>query len=723
MNFVHRDARTIFGRPSETDDHLIADPEPDVFFAPHHDPSRSPSGRGWTRAGTAGRASPDADGADGVARGVPMKAVAEFDPGIVGIGHDVTVTRLRDAVWKFVTCQSLDPDADPDFRDLVQFLGGVVAMIGGNPILDEEAVVGVLRKIAGHAGAEWIRQQADRKLRESERLFRTLAELSPDYVARYDLHGKKVYVSPNLRAFLGQGELRPLGRSPTETSPADDGIIEYERALARVLATGRPEEIEFTFRRNQSINHVRFIATRDAAGAIDGAIAYGRDITQVVAQRERIKTLALTDTVTKLANRHALQEVGARLLAQARERGGDLGVLFLDVDGLKDINDTLGHSAGDRLLRSMAERIGQCVGAGELLARVGGDEFAIVAPAAEGQATLERIVRQIRTKLAEPFRIEHRMITASVSMGLAMFPEHADDLDQLMAHADAAMYQAKRKGRGNCETFRHELGNRGRERLDLLDALHAAESGAGLELHFQPVVHLPDGAWIGAEALLRLRRTDDVLLTPDRFIHIAEESGSIIPIGRWAMRRCAEMACRWNQGRREPLKVNVNVSTNQFLYDDIACLTREILQQTGARPEWLAIEVTESLLLEDSARIHDAIHALHEIGVNVFIDDFGTGYSSLGYLNRFEVTGLKIDRQFVDDIDDDSRQYELVNACISLARALRLSVVAEGIERETQVRILSRLGCSVGQGYLFGRPKPVDVFASALAMRDARAAP
>jgi len=179
------------------------------------------------------------------------------------------------------------------------------------------------------------------------------------------------------------------------------------------------------------------------------------------------------------------------------------------------------------------------------------------------------------------------------------------------------------------------------------------------------------------------------------------------------------MACRWNQGRRKPLTVNVNVSTNQFLYDDIASLTREILHQTGARPEWLAIEVTESLLLEDSARIHDAIRALHAMGVNVFIDDFGTGYSSLGYLNRFQVTGLKIDRQFVDDIDGDSRQYELVNACISLARALRLRVVAEGIERETQVHILNQLGCPVGQGYLFGRPQPIDRFAAAMARCDA----
>ena len=650
-------------------------------------------------------------------RDTPCEAVAQVK--LCCHPRDAHVLFPRD---RFLVEQGVQSYVGVPLVDATGRAVGLLAVMDGNPILDEEAVVGVLRKIAGHAGAELIRRHADRRLRESERLFRTLAELSPDYVARYDAHGRKIYVSPNLAAFLEQDELQAIGRSPAETSPGDAGIAEYDGALARVLTTGMPEEIEFTFHRNQSINHVRLIATRDSAGAIDGAIAYGRDITQIVAQRERIKTLALTDTVTKLANRHALQEVGATLLARARERRSDLGVLFLDVDGLKDINDTLGHSAGDHLLRDIAERIRQCVGPADLLARVGGDEFAIVAPAADGRTNMEEIVGRIRAKLAEPFRIEHRMITASVSMGLAMYPEHGDDLEQLMAHADAAMYQAKRKGRGNWETFRHELGSRGRERLDLLDALREAETGAGLELHFQPVVELRDGTWIGAEALLRLRRPDDGLLTPDRFMDIAEESGSIIPIGRWVMRRGAEMACRWNQGRRTPLTVNVNVSTNQFLYDDIASLTREILQQTGARPEWLAIEVTESLLLEDSARIHDAIRALHAIGVNVFIDDFGTGYSSLGYLNRFQVTGLKIDRQFVDDIDGDSRQYELVNACISLARALRLRVVAEGIERETQVHILNQLGCPVGQGYLFGRPQPVDRFAAAIAARDVRGA-
>jgi predicted signal transduction protein with EAL and GGDEF domain len=362
------------------------------------------------------------------------------------------------------------------------------------------------------------------------------------------------------------------------------------------------------------------------------------------------------------------------------------------------------------LLRELAERVAGCTRGYDLLARLGGDEFAIVASNLDDDLDMAVIADKISRALAEPMQLGGRRVVVSASMGIALYPADGERLEELLAHADMAMYQAKRAGRNRYEFYRAEFSARARDRVALEQALRDAQDGAGLALHYQPLVTVDDGKVVGAEALLRWHHPELGLLYPDRFIGLAEDTGLIVPMGRWVIHQAARQARLWNQGRALPLKVAVNVSTTQFLQDDLVAVVREALQQTGCQPDWLSIEVTESLLLEDNERIQRIFHELGTLGLQIAIDDFGTGYSALNYLSRFDVTILKIDRQFVRDIGADSRQAELVKAFVAIAQALGLGVVAEGVETAEQASFLRANGCSQAQGYLYGKPMAAEHF-------------
>lgn len=459
------------------------------------------------------------------------------------------------------------------------------------------------------------------------------------------------------------------------------------------------------------VHQIRIVPERDESGAVCSVLGIGRDITEKIEQLEFIESLVRTDPLTRLANRQALYERAPAMFAAAGRHSDQIGIMLLDLDHFKSINDAMGHSAGDGLLCEIAQRLTACMRANDLLVRLGGDEFVIVAPDIADAEVLGGIAAKLHRALAQPLRLAQREVHVTASIGVAVFPTDGAGLEELLAHADSAMYHAKRSGRGRTEYYRRELSEAVERRLLLEASMHEACQGTGLELHYQPQVSLRNqDVLVGAEALLRWRHPSLGMLYPDAFIALAEETGMIVPIGHWVLRTAAQAAVQWNRGRDHPLCIAVNVSTRQFLADDLPALVRSVLQETGCDSRWLSVEITESALLEDSTLVQQALEALRTLGVRVALDDFGTGYSALNYLTRFHVDCLKIDRSFVQGIGRSEREAELAKAFIAMADALNLDLVAEGVETDAQVAFLLANGCQHGQGYRFGRPVPAAQF-------------
>lgn len=591
---------------------------------------------------------------------------------------------------------------------------GLIAVMDGKPFADAESITDVLRLVAARASAELIRERSDHLLRAREREFRTLVEQSPDYIVRYNRQSERVYINPRLQQLAG--EQLPLGAIPAQGSTIIDNA-HYQRMIEGVLATGEPQCAELRLLlpdgRDDLWFDVRVCPELDDTGHVQSVFAIGRDVTESVQLREKIHTQAFTDPLTRLANRQAFYERAPALIAEAKRRGSRLGIMILDVDRFKEVNDSMGHSAGDQLLCDVSQRLGRCVRSSDLLVRLGGDEFAIVTSGVDESFDLAVVATRICNTLAPPLPIGDRPVFVTASIGIAVFPEDGSNLEQLLSHADVAMYHAKRSGRNRFEFHRPEFTAQAQRRLALKEALRETQHGAGLELHYQPTVRLADGALVGAEALLRWHHPELGLIAPDDFIPIAEDTGLIVPIGRWVLQVAAETAARWNRGRRTPLRLAVNVSTKQFVHDDLLGTIRDTLDRTGCSPDWLEIEVTESLLLEDDEQVRQTLHALTGLGVSIAIDDFGTGYSALSYLTKFDVNCLKIDRQFVRDIEHDQRQRELLKAFIAIAKALDMAVVGEGVETAAQAHFLLTQDCHLAQGYLFSAPLPAECFEDA----------
>ena len=544
-------------------------------------------------------------------------------------------------------------------------------------------------------------------LAQKEREFRTLAENAIDHIVRWDQDARVVYANPVMRHAFEDASGEGLGARPGEIDPVFEPI---EQTVRRVLREGRPELREFRFERRgvQLVHEIRYVPELDEQGRVVSVLGIGRDITDKIEQLHRIEALVRTDSLTGLANRQALFERVPGLVAMAQRHGHTLGLMMLDVDHFKSVNDGLGHGAGDQLLCEIARRLAGCLRAGDLLARLGGDEFVVVVNALDDVRALGAVAGKLQQALGQPLTLGARELHLSASIGVAVFPNDGDALEPLLSCADQAMYHAKRSGRARTEYYRRELGEAIARRLLIESALREARHGDGLDLRLQPQVCMREGGrMLGAEALLRWRHPRLGEAMPDSFIGPAEETGLIVPIGRWVLQTAAAAAVRCNRGlapAEAPLVIAVNVSTRQFVDDDLPATVRHVLTQTGCNPAWLALEITESALADDGAAVRGALAALRELGLRIALDDFGTGYSSLSYLSRFPVDCLKIDKSFVHAIGHGARGGELVKAFIAMAQALGLSLVAEGVETDEQARFLVEHGCSTGQGYRYGRP-------------------
>lgn len=558
------------------------------------------------------------------------------------------------------------------------------------------------------------RKRMEAALATSERESRTLVENSPDTIARYDRACRRIYVNPAFAALTEGGVLALQGKTPTE-SPGGPNAAIYETKINDVFLTGEDSEFELTWLGKdgkEMCSHIRLTAERDATGVVATVLGVGRDITDLNAFRQQIQYMAFHDPLTALPNRALFNDRLGQALMEAARHGRQAGVMLLDLDHFKNVNDTLGHAAGDKLLREAAVRLSGSLRNGQdTVARLGGDEFAVLLPSVHSPSDLSRIARKLlKTLNHPPLILENKEIFISASLGIALYPDDSQDAEELMKQADSAMYLSKHAGRNSFHFYSKGLTASAHERLSLESDLHHALERGELVLNFQPKIKLDDGSLVGSEALLRWQHPQRGLLLPKQFLGIAEDSGLIVDIGAWVLRTACQTASAWN-GPGKPLhKIAINVSARQFHAGNLVAIVSNALQAACCSPEWIELEITESLLLNEDSGVLATLESFRAQGITIAINDFGTGYSTMSYLTRFPIDTLKIDRSFISHLTEQGQHAELVKAIISIAKCFYQHVVAEGVETAEQAALLQTYGCPLAQGYYFGKPVAQQAF-------------
>ena len=447
-------------------------------------------------------------------------------------------------------------------------------------------------------------------------------------------------------------------------------------------------------------------------------IASARDITSRKEAERRIIYLANHDALTGLPNRNLLQDRIRQAVNQERRRNERGAVLFIDLDQFKTINDSLGHDVGDLLLKDVAERLVSSLRSEDTVARQGGDEFIVVLPLVANAQDAGTVAQKLLDAMTPPYQIKGSELHASASIGIAIFPDDGEDGDTLLKNSDTAMYHAKEAGRNNCQFFAPGMNQLAAERQSLGTFLRHALARNELLLHFQPMVDMASGKLAGMEVLLRWQHPEQGLIPPLKFIPLAEETGLIVPIGEWVLKTaCLQLKTWQDQGYDVPL-LAINLSARQFRQKTLAETIARILDETGVAARFVELEITESILMDNTDEVAETLRKLNEMGLEISIDDFGTGYSSLSYLKRFPIDKLKIDRSFVRDIAADPDDAAIVTAIIALAHSLQMKVIAEGVEEAAQLVFLSRLGCDQYQGYYFSQPLPASEVITKLQRRN-----
>ncbi|HKR63917.1 MAG TPA: EAL domain-containing protein [Thermoanaerobaculia bacterium] len=442
----------------------------------------------------------------------------------------------------------------------------------------------------------------------------------------------------------------------------------------------------------------------DENGAVIGVIGLVRDVTERKAAEQQIEYQAYHDALTGLANRRLFQEHLSLALALAQRRMKFVAVLFLDLDHFKVVNDSLGHSVGDELLREAARRLKECVREGDTVARVGGDEFTIVIQELSTRAEAAVVASKVLRAVAEPMDVSGHRLYVTTSIGITVFPEDGDDAETLLKNADTAMYQAKARGRNTYEMASRELSQSTRERMSVESGLHIALELGEFELLYQPQIDVETMTPVGMEALLRWNHPERGVVLPEHFIGVAEERGLILPIGEWVIREACREARRFQDRGHPFFRVAVNLSARQFRDPSLLSIVRSAIEEAGIDPHTLELEITESVAMDDVDLTMSTLAQFRQSGVTIAIDDFGTGHSSLSYLKRFPIDALKIDKSFVADLPDKFEDAAIVSSVISLANGLGLRVVAEGVEKTEQLEFLRENGCREVQGHLFSYP-------------------
>ena len=554
-------------------------------------------------------------------------------------------------------------------------------------------------------------QEAESKLRNSEQRFRGTFENAPLGMMLADTSGRIFranHFAANLLAF--KPEDLP-GTHLSRLVPASDRsrlLEKLEDLISKEIPQSNSERRLVAQNGLELWVNFHVVVQRNEEGSPLYFIIQIADISDTKRTQDRMERLAFFDTLTNLANRRLYNDRLQQVISDSQRQKRSAALMYLDLDNFKRVNDTLGHDAGDSLLKQVASRLQQCVRAADTVARPGGDEFTIILDGISSVSDASRVAENILEEMRKPIEIAGQQLVVTTSIGITLLPQDSLDAQTLMRNADMAMYKAKERGRNNYQFFTKDMNENAVNRLKIETELRTALANCEFELYYQPKIRLVDHALIGVECLIRWNHPERGLLGPFEFIPIAEESGAIIDIGSWVIKQACKTGAILQKDSNLPFQIAINMSPRQFRDPTLITTVRRCLRESDMPAERLELEITETMLMHDVKAASLTLQDLHDIGVQLAIDDFGTGYSSLAYLKRFPINTLKVDRSFVMDIPTSEDDMAITSAVIAMAHQLKMSVVAEGVETVKQLKFLKEQNCEYAQGYLFGKPMPLE---------------
>jgi diguanylate cyclase (GGDEF)-like protein/PAS domain S-box-containing protein len=572
----------------------------------------------------------------------------------------------------------------------------------------------VMRRELAEADVRRARRLAEANLRSSETLLNSIVNTAADGIIVIDNTGMLEFVNAAVERMFGWKPLELIGRNidclmPARHRSCHPRVIADVEGRNRAMTSGVGREVRAQ-RKNGSVFPLELTF---GEMRIDGRVKYAgimRDISERKCAEERIRHLAHYDELTGLPNRALFSQLLEQALSESKFAEKQVAVLFIDLDRFKLINDTLSHESGDAVLQQVAKRLTEALPRRDTVARFGGDEFVVLMRDCKIPAEAADTAQKLLTALALPLQVEGQEYHLTASIGISAFPGDGDNAQTILKNADIAMYRAKEHGKNNYQFYSAQMNLHSFERLVLERFLRHALEQDEFQVYYQPKIDLTTGCVTGMEALLRWIHPGMGMISPTKFIPLAEETGLIVPIGVWVLRAACAQNRAWQQQGLPPLRVAVNLSARQFAQDNLHATILGVLEETGLAPELLELEITESVTMDNPEHAAALLRSLKALGIRLAIDDFGTGYSSLSYLKRFPIDNVKIDRSFIKDIPDDEDDVAITQAIIAMAHSLRLKVIAEGVESEQHVAFLCEHGCDEAQGYLFGAPMPAEEF-------------
>ena len=587
---------------------------------------------------------------------------------------------------------------------------------------DLSRLVLAVRRGLAEADTRRARRLAESNLRSSEALLNSIVNTAADVIIVTDEDGVIEFVNAAVERMFGWKPLELIGRNveclmaagrrtpPAHPMPRNDAWHKARMPdLGRDLRMQRKDGSAFAA--ELKLNEMRVEGRTKYTGIL-------RDIGDRKRAEERIRQLAHYDDLTGLPNRVLFSQLLDQALSESKFSNKQVAVLFIDLDRFKLINDTLSHDSGDKVLQLVAKRLTEAVPRRDTIARFGGDEFVVLMRDCGIPTEAADTAQKLLNAIAQPVTLEEQEFHLTASIGIAAFPNDGQSVQTILKNADVAMYRAKEHGKNNYQFYSSQMNLHSFERLVLERFLRRALEQEEFQLYYQPKIDLVTGRVTGMEALLRWMHPGMGMISPTRFIPLAEETGLIVPIGAWVLRTACAQIRTWQKQGLPALRVAVNISARQFAHDDLHATIVRVLDETGLAPELLELEITESLTMDNPEHATMLLKKLKALGIRLAIDDFGTGYSSLGYLKRFPIDNVKIDRSFIMDIPDDEDDVAITQAVIAMSHSLRLKVIAEGVETVEHLEFLRKHGCDEAQGYLFGAPMPAADFVKLMLKRE-----